>query len=129
MLKTSARNCSVAFSRTVVSLIKEKSMVLLTAPVTTFLDALPNVNGAGISKADVLNHCSAVCGAFLLGSPTRFGRCDGPAPMFALSVGRTTVNGAPDWKEPRPVTLQPSAIFPPRRNGSSYEYEKTRRCR
>jgi hypothetical protein len=30
----------------------------------------------------------------------------GTRPIFALSVGRMTVAGAPDWKEPSPVSFQ-----------------------
>ncbi len=65
--------------------------------MTLFRGALPNVNGAGSANAVVSNHRSGRCSL-----PARFGffswsgRCAGPAPIFAWSTPRFTVNGAPD---------------------------------
>ena len=67
------------------------------------------MNGAGSAKQLVLNHCAAVCAPPTFGSHVTSGRCAGPDPMFARSVPRFTVNGAPDCSVTMPLACQPFA--------------------
>src|SRR5438552_1269474 len=84
----------------------------------------PNVNGAGSEKQPVLNHCAGLPAPPTLGSQVTSGRCAGPEPMFARSVPRFTVNGAPDCSVTMPLACQffPNVAShpPPLGFGSAY---------
>src|SRR5690348_8303637 len=94
--------------------------------------AFPNVNGAGCTKAAVLNQRATV-GLLSVGSPTMLGRwllplVPGPK-EFVLLLMATIESGNPDLKVEIPETCQPpitpsanrlpGANFFPRPTGSS----------
>src|SRR5262245_27187264 len=74
-----------------------RSIAAMPGPRSTERGELPNVNGAGFSKAAVLNQrLTVLWSGGSVGSPTRFGR-NGPAGnALVVFAAVTTVNGGPD---------------------------------
>src|SRR5437016_2046936 len=81
-LKASARNCSLAFSRSAMLRCRERSISCRPGPITPLREALPNEYKAGSEKTAVANHCRGLR-APSFGLPETLGRCAGPAPMLA----------------------------------------------
>src|SRR2546422_11671622 len=78
-----------------------------TSSKPILLLALQKLNGAGMANVSIWNQCWAVPPLIKFGLRSRLGRCAGPAPIFALSLGRLIVIGAPVWSVPMVFTVQP----------------------
>src|SRR4029078_3264494 len=84
-----------------------RSVVAIPGPRRTDRGELPNVNGAGLTNAAVLNQWLSVCSSEgSVASPTRFGRSGPAGKAFVVFAAVTTVNGGPDCNVSRTPTRQ-----------------------
>jgi hypothetical protein len=92
-----ARSSSVMPSPRAARFSSVRSVVATPGPRRTDRGELPNVNGAGFTKAEVLNHRESVrWRGGRTGSATRSGRSGRAGNAFVVFALVTTVNGGPD---------------------------------